>query len=372
MNQRLVDRVVRALMYEGYLLYPYRPSVKNRQRWTFGGLYPPDFCRASAAGDAAGNQTECLVRGSRETTFDVSVRFLHLIERAVGKVSPPIQRWADDSAPSFQAVESLRIGNRLYETWREVQERNVDVIAVRLDEVLREKRHQSFAIPALRWFEPLREAGQIAGLFVRRQEAVHGNIEISATQMSQGVFRLSLGIANQATMPPAADASRDVALAHSLLSTHSIIVVRQGEFISIIDPPEPLGDSAAACRNIGTWPVLVGEHDATDAILSSPIILYDYPRLAPESPGDLFDGTEIDEILTLRILTLTEEEKRAGAALDDRCRELLARSEQLAREQLAGLHGAMRDVHPSALPPPPDPLPQGEVAKSRERTCERF
>jgi hypothetical protein len=65
------------------------------------------------------------------------------------------------------------------------------------------------------------------------------------------------------------------------------------------------------------------------------------PR-SPESPGDLFDGTEIDEILTLRILTLTEEEKAMAGATDDRTRRLIERTESLAREQLAGLHGAVR------------------------------
>jgi hydrogenase maturation protease len=64
--------------------------------------------------------------------------------------------------------------------------------------------------------------------------------------------------------------------------------------------------------------VLVGKEGTADSILSSPIILYDYPKVAPESPGDLFDATEIDEILTLRILALTDEEKREMAAIDSR------------------------------------------------------
>ena len=81
-------------------------------------------------------------------------------------------------------------------------------------------------------------------------------------------------------------------------------------------------------------------------MLSSPIILYDYPQIAPESPGDLFDATEIDEILTLRILTLTEDEKRAMSDVDDRARALLERTESLAREQLMGLHGTIRGLRP--------------------------
>ena len=100
--------------------------------------------------------------------------------------------------------------------------------------------------------------------------------------------------------------------------------------------------------------MLVGEPGEADTMLSSPIILYDYPEIAPESPGDLFDATEIDEILTLRILTLTDEEKQAVSALDDRGRAMLERTEALAREQLMGLHGTLRGLQPvtdSGRPP---------------------
>ena len=65
-------------------------------------------------------------------------------------------------------------------------------------------------------------------------------------------------------------------------------------------------------------------------------------EIAPESPGDLFDSTEIDEILTLRIMTLTDQEKQAVAAVDERARAVLERTGSLARDQLYGLHGMMR------------------------------
>ena len=64
MNREAANRVANAVLYEGYILYPYRPSVKNRQRWTFGGLYPEEHCRAQHGSDAADNRTECLVRGA--------------------------------------------------------------------------------------------------------------------------------------------------------------------------------------------------------------------------------------------------------------------------------------------------------------------
>ena len=86
-------------------------------------------------------------------------------------------------------------------------------------------------------------------------------------------------------------------------------------------------------------------------MLSSPIILYDYPQVAPESPGNLFDSTEIDELLILNLLTLTEEEKEEIRATDPRARELLERSESLSGDDFMRLHGAIREfrtLRPSA------------------------
>jgi hydrogenase maturation protease len=88
---------------------------------------------------------------------------------------------------------------------------------------------------------------------------------------------------------------------------------------------------------------LVGEESERHTVLSAPIILYDYPRIAPESPGDLFDGTEIDQLLMLNILTLTDEEKAEMRASDPRAREILERSESLTAADFMRLHGAIRE-----------------------------
>ena len=120
-----------------------------------------------------------------------------------------------------------------------------------------------------------------------------------------------------------------------------------GAFVSLIDPPDELKDAAGACNNQGTWPVLAGREGTTDTILSSPIILYDYPQVAPESPGDLFDSTEIDEILTLRILAMTDEEKRDMAGIDARARALLERTQALTAADMARLHGTRRELRSS-------------------------
>jgi hydrogenase maturation protease len=348
MNRALVDRIADAVLYEGYILYPYRPSLKNRQRWTFGGLYPEAWCRAQGAGaDAPSNQTECLIAGGPTTTFEAVVRFLHLTARLVGEYDPPLTEWPGGAASPGRPVETLRVGAHLYHTWQEAEECEVDLGGVTLGERSARPRSVPFSFAGGRRSEPVRnEAGEIVGALVREQEAVEGTVEAAAVRIAEGLFRVTLRVVNRTPLEGAEHRSRDEALLRTLVSAHAILAVGHGEFVSLLDPPDCWREEAAACRNVGVWPVLVGDEGQRDTMLSSPIILYDYPQVAPESPGDFFDGTEIDEMLTLRILTLTDEEKRAMAAVDGRAAELLARTEALAREQLLGLHGTVRGLRP--------------------------
>jgi hypothetical protein len=345
MNRALVDSIADAILYEGYILYPYRPSVKNTQRWTFGGLYPEAYCAAQPGADASSNQTECLVRGTPGTSLRATVRFLHLTARTVGEFAPPLGEWPDGPEPPFRPVDALPVGEQVLHTWQEAEKREVDPGELRLGEVLARPQRRDFAFPGRRWLEPLRgPSGDVAGALVREQQAIEGAVEVSAAEVADRLFKVSLRVLNATALGGAA--SRDDALLRALVSTHTVLGVRGGEFVSLLDPPPDWCEAASACRNVGTWPVLVGEEGEKDTMLSSPIILYDYPRVAPESPGDLFDATEIDEILTLRVLTLTDDEKRAAAGVDERARALLARTEALARKQLLGLHGTVRTLRP--------------------------
>jgi hydrogenase maturation protease len=337
MNRPLVNRIADAVLYEGYILYPYRPSVKNRQRWTFGGLFPEAFCRRQD--DAWSNQTQCLVHGSAQTKVETTVRFLHLTDRVVGELTGPAKQW--------WPVPALRVGEQTYYPWQEAQEREIELAAVPVGKLLSRPFGMTFNVPGRRWLEPLRGPdGKTAGVLVRQQQPLVGTVELQGVQAADDLFQVTVRVANRTPLEDADRASRDDALLRALVSTHSILGVYRGEFVSLLDPPEVWRAAAAGCRNVGTYPVLVGEPGQRELMLSSPIILYDYPQVAPESPGDLFDGTEIDEILTLRILTLTDEEKRAAAAVDGRVREMLARTEALARQELMGLHGTVRGPGP--------------------------
>jgi hydrogenase maturation protease len=299
MNAKLIEDIANAVLYEGYLLYPYRASaIKNRQRWNFGVLYPRAYADRQSGADAWSMRTECLVRTTEDVSPLVRVRFLHLIAQ-----------------------------DREGQSWQGAMEREAVLPAVCLSELVSGTVRHSFAFPG----------GD-------NQRAIEMLVEREAEHLAKDVVKLRVTIYNNGEFN---GAQREDALLQSLVSTHTILALEYGEFVSLLEPPDDLRDSAMRCDNVGTWPVLVGEAGTREAMLSSPVILYDYPQIAPESPGALFDGTEIDEILSLRILTLTDDEKREMGLADDRAREILERTESMAPEQFMKMHGVLRGLRDS-------------------------
>ncbi|HET9529074.1 MAG TPA: hypothetical protein VFQ92_01890 [Blastocatellia bacterium] len=345
MDLRLVDRIVNAVLYEGYMLYPYRPSaVKNRQRWNFGVLYPESYSAAQGAADASSMQTECLITVDEHAALDVRARFLHLLAREIGVLiaDAPAGDWND---ARFRVVESLDVDGQVFQTWQEAVERDVSVTGLSLSGLAAEPQRVSFSFPSSRNAEPLKdEGGRVVGVMVRTHQAIEGAVELSAERVDGQAIKVTARIVNLTPLDDAKEGARDEALMRSLISTHTILGVCGGEFVSLLDPPLQFREAAGRCQNIGTWPVLLGSEAERDAMLSSPIILYDYPQVAPESAGDFFDGTEIDEMLALRVMTLTEEEKREMRDADERTRRILEMTETLPAEQMMKLHGAVRGL----------------------------
>jgi len=298
MNADRIEKLANAILYEGYLLYPYRSSaVKNQQRFNFGVLYPRRHCEQNPGADAWEMQTECLVRSSAATMIEIKTRFLQLVER---------------------------------EGRQEGLDRSVSTPLCGLHSLAAQSTKQKIL------FE-----GETAEAY--RSETLDGEIELRAQQIEDGLYRVTLRVRNCAELGDGP--GRDEVLLRSLVSVHSILQVTGGHFISLLDTPEDFQQEAVSCCNIGCWPVLVGEEGQLDMMLASPIILYDYPQIAPESSGDLFDGCEIDEILALRILTLTDEEKAEVRNGDERARRILERTETLPPEHFQKLHGAMRGLN---------------------------
>jgi hydrogenase maturation protease len=344
MNTKLIDAVAKAVLYEGYMLYPYRPSsVKNRQRFNFGVLYPKSYADAQAGSDGWSMQTECLIEGA-SPTVEVKVRFLKLISRtrsdsAAFDADARVQETSNNLSEAFRDLDSAPA------PWQEAVEHEIALPLRSVPNLAVAPLKWEFSFPAKKEGELVRDAnGRMHRIVERRQEAIWGSVEIMAAQTKEDLIKLTVRVKNLTIMEENSGPTRDCALMRSLVSAHTLLGVTDGEFVSLLEPHDDLKDLVASCQNQGTWPVLVGAAGERGTMLSSPIILYDYPQIAPESPGDLFDGTEIDEILALRILTMTDEEKREMRNTDDRARALLERTESLPMEHLAKLHGTLRDL----------------------------
>jgi len=341
-----VEKIAAAVLYEGYVLWPYRRSAqKNRKRWTFGGVYPRAYSEAEGGNDPWLMQTQCLVVGE-SPAVDVKVRFLHVVERKVGRNAEiggrAVGGWFETSpyqGARLEFVDELRVGSERYLSWEEAAEREVLVEGLKISELQTPVR-AGISIPAGSEEEPLKDDdGRVVGAIVRSWRSLEGTVEVGVEPVREGVFRLTVRATNTT---PWGGQNREETLRQTLVSTHTILRVENGRFVSLMDPPEELEELAESCENVETWPVLAGEEGNASCMLSSPIILYDYPKIAPESPGDLFDGGEIDQLLTLSILALTDEEKEEARATDPRAREILDRSESLSNEELTNLHGTVR------------------------------
>ena len=336
------------MLYEGYMLYPYRASaVKNQQRWNFGVLCPRSYSEEQNGSEAWMMQTQCLLQGDGSTRLGVKVRFLQIVNRSIGRLDSSFRmNFPPAQGPNSSIVDKLEVDGQTFVPWQEAMEREVVVPPLHPASVLF-ALPSPFDFPDGRELEPVRdEGGRLAGAIIREWEALSGWIEIDSEQCQDDVHRITVRVRNLTSYESSPELSRADALMYSLVSAHTILTVEGGEFVSLLDPPENLKSVAAECRNIGTWPVLVGEEGDRSTMLSSPIILYDYPQIAPESPGSLFDGTEIDEILSLRILTMTDDEKREMRQSDERARQILERTENMPPEQFMKLHGALRGLQP--------------------------
>jgi len=326
-----IRAIADAVLYEGYILWPYRRSaLKNQRRFTFGGVYPPAHS-ARHPDDPARMHAEVLLEAVPEAEVEVTVRFLHVVERVAAR------RVGEQLEP----VDELVVGGERHLSWEEAIERELRAPAISL-QALRAGRRQALAIAAGREIEPLGDAAasEEGGALIRTWRALAGELELRAVALGERCWRLSATVSNTT---PFDERDRQRALEQTFCSTHMLLHAPQGGFVSLADPPAELAQAAAACRNVGCWPVPVGERGRREAMLCSPLILEDYPRIAPESPGDLFDGGEIDGLLVLNILTLTDEEKAEMAASDPRAREILERTEALSPEQLMALHGTIRE-----------------------------
>jgi hypothetical protein len=342
MNFDAARSMADTLLYEGYVLYPYRASAKKNQvRFQFGVVAPRAYAEAIGTDDGASmvsgaaepwrTRTEVLVEPGEDADVVVLLRFLQLQARVVEQRTDT----------GFVPVGDLHAGGSTLVTWDEAVEQAVEVV-VSVQALLAGHRVETFSFPP---GEVVEDVPGGEARVVRRRWPLSGRVVLTAEEIPRpyGVVRLRLEVENLSDWT--ADdpvAARDEALRHALLSAHSLLGVSRGRFISLVDPPEWARPLVKSCDNRHTWPVMLG-----DVMLSSPIILYDHPEIAAESPGDLYDALEIDEILSLRTQTLTDAEKAEARATDPRAARIIDRVDTMSTEIMSRLHGALRSVQPS-------------------------
>jgi hypothetical protein len=333
----VLEQIIHAVLYEGYILYPYRASSRKnqRERFTFGRVYPKIYSDKHNSVEPWAIEAQCLFQtGGHPAKLEITAGFLQPVLRQVGRMA----------GAEIKPVAQLEVNGAIYQTWLEAAERSIPVIL--------STDSQELEVPfafgdSQEWESIPSEEGRPCGAILRQQAFVEGAVTASVLKIADNLFKVSVRVENRSPL-----SGEDLEISENVLrrcfaSTHVAFHLEGGQFISMLDTPSEFKAFADSCKNKGVWPVLIGDEDLMErhTMLASPIILYDYPRIAPDSAGDFFDGTEIDEMLTLRVLTMTEQEKRE-MCLDDFSRGILERTHALDADGFLKLHGRMQPLNP--------------------------
>ncbi len=298
-----LEALVESLLYEGYALYPYTPgATKNATPTPFGIVYPPEYAEHNPA-TLDHLRLECIVAGPRAATVTATIRFLQV------------------SGERHEAAD------------------------------------RRLELPARTLGELLDGAGGPRQWSFDGAETVSGRVRMRAEEAGEGLTRVKVCVHNSTSLESDAAAAMDraAALCHSLLSTHVVVQVVGGRFVSPLETDGPAGNAAAGCESVNTFPVLA--HEADRAVLGAAIVLPDHPRMAPESLGNLFDNTEIEEALLLHVHTLSDSEREEIAHQDPAVREMIERAASATPEDIIGLHGRLELKDPDPNPEPGHPNP---------------
>ncbi len=198
----------------------------------------------------------------------------------------------------------------------EATERRVTFAAAPLADLVAEPRAQSFEEGGLR-----------------------ARVRLAAEDLGAGRYAVDLLVEN--TTPfAAAGAGRAEALGASLLSTLPFMQLDSGRFASPLEP----ADDGCDVLSENTFPVLATATD--DTLLGATIMLPEHPQIAPESRGDLFDGTEIEEALLLHVLALSADERESIERDDPAVRAMIERAAAATPAEILALHGRMTLTDP--------------------------
>ncbi|MEJ7891249.1 MAG: hypothetical protein WKF94_01230 [Solirubrobacteraceae bacterium] len=282
-----VEELVETLLFEGYALYPYTPgAAKNSTPTPFGIVYPPVYA-APTPTTFDTIKMPCIVESGAGATLELSVRFL----QASGVRHEAVAQRIDLPATSLEQLEGAAVTEEFD-------------------------------------FEELT-----------------GRVSMSAQALHAGLVRVTATVENTTVVEEGL--TRSESLTHSLLSTHLVARLTSGRFASPSAPSEDTATAVMTCFAVNTFPVLAADDDTI--MLGAAIILPDHPQIAPESKGNLFDSTEIEEALRLHLLALSDGEREELKEHDPALREMLERAIASAPKDLIGLHGRVTVSEPGTV-----------------------
>ncbi|MBI5030831.1 MAG: hypothetical protein HZB51_09910 [Chloroflexi bacterium] len=322
----LAEKIANAILYEGYMRYPSQTAASpSQRRWTYGELYPQTYRGVQQGLEACHAQTECLVMGNAQTTLDIKLRFLHLVQRGIGK-------FIDDPSIEYVNVERLAVGDQVYCVEQEAIERECNYAHLSLTKMM---QSFGFSFSSSRSTDTLQEpGGKTLGILTQRCEALAGTIKIMTKPLEDHLFKLSIQVRNRTPLSADPPTHADARLT-SFVSTHLLLRVTGGEFISLNNPPAEYRSMTSLCENIRSCPVLIGEPGTHNLMLGSPVVLEDYPQIALGSTNDLLPATKNGDLLKVRMLP------------DEHVNQTLEQPNALPPEVFQRLNGAAHKLRPA-------------------------
>ncbi len=334
----VLESLTKTLLYEGYSLFPYyRMAIKNQKPIPFGVVFPLDY-NAQNENSHSHIQSQTIITGNDDLIVNITIRFLHL--RRI-----EILQYDKENNNNIVPVNNLNAYDKSYHSgWQTIERVIITGDIVMTDLV---KNGKTISVEFGKKYECeniYAKNNEVIGNEVINVSAIDGAIYIIADELEPDVFRVTVSVTNTTAVENATSVKRDDALLCSFLSTHIILQAQGGEFISHQDPEEKWKEQIAQCNNIHTWPILIDKSNST--LLCSPIIVYDYPEINPQSSGDLFDSTEIEEALLLHVNILSDEEKKRIGGNDEKLQAMLNKVTGMTPEDLNVYHSMMKNSAP--------------------------
>lgn len=335
-----VKKIADALLYQGYMLYPYRGSaIMKNKRSVLGTLHPA----GNALGEPDRMQVQCLVVGEAPR-ISIAARFLHLLNRDIFELDSPADTLPRDWPQQATPVISIEIGEMHYQASQEAVQREIRPSTQSLQEMVGNAQHDAFSFSLASDVEPIEDHGRCIAVVQRSQLSITGDVEMTGEVIDDHVFKLTVTLRNTSNLSDLPACHREGRLDQVFASAHLILGVEEGEFVSTINPPPEWAVLAATCQNQKLWPVLAGDPPDRHCMLATPSIRHDYPQIASQSSVDCFDETEIDEMLAMRVMTMTDQEKQELRSTDEPAWQNLQRNESISLEQRKALHRSSKET----------------------------